>query len=171
MIRDLLEKPILVFGCGNTLFGDDGFGPAVVERLLSDHQLPATVLAADVGTSIGDLLFDLVLSPDKPRHLFIVDALSRPGAAPGDLMESDIEALPANKSGDFCMHQFPSVNLLRELRDDGGVGIRILGVQISEIPGAVRPGLSPAVERAVSGACQWLLREIETSNHNVTLKP
>ncbi len=133
MIRDLLKKPILIFGCGNILFGDDGFGPAVVDRLLRDHALPPAVLAADVGASIEDLLFDLVLSPDKTRHMFIVDALSRPGASPGDLMESDIEDLPANKSGDFCMHQFPSVNLLRELRVDGGVRIRILGVQISEI--------------------------------------
>jgi coenzyme F420 hydrogenase subunit delta len=27
------DKPIIIFGCGNILFGDDGFGPAVAEEL------------------------------------------------------------------------------------------------------------------------------------------
>ena len=33
MIEDILKKPILILGCGNILFGDDGFGPAVIEHL------------------------------------------------------------------------------------------------------------------------------------------
>ena len=50
-------KSILIFGCGNTLWGDDGFGPAVIEHLHRHYQLPEDVI---VGTSIRDLLFDLV---------------------------------------------------------------------------------------------------------------
>lgn len=30
------KKSVLVLGCGNILFGDDGFGPAVVEHLQFD---------------------------------------------------------------------------------------------------------------------------------------
>lgn len=160
MIRELFEKPVLIFGCGNTLFGDDGFGPAVIERLTADYALPSEVMAEDVGTSISDLLFDLALSPSRPRSIFIIDAVSRPGKSPGELFEMQVEDLPADKSGDFCMHQFPSVNLLRELRDDGGVSVRILGMQIKEIPDAVRPGLSPEAANAVPEACQWLMKAI-----------
>ncbi len=164
MIRELFEKPVLIFGCGNTLFGDDGFGPAVIERLTADYTLPSEVMAEDVGTSISDLLFDLVLSPFKPQSIFIVDAVSRVGKRPGELFEMQVEDLPAEKSGDFCMHQFPSVNLLRELRDEGGVSVRILGMQIKEIPGAVRPGLSPEAANAISEACQWLMKAITCNN-------
>ncbi len=164
MIRQMFEKPILIFGCGNTLFGDDGFGPEVIDHLRQNHPIPPTVMAEDVGTSIGDLLFDLALSPEKPRHIFIVDAVSGPGHGPGEMFELSVEDLPAQKMGDFCLHQFPSVNLLKELRDGGGVSVRILGVQIKAIPDSVSPGLSPEVSSAIPGACRWLLREIEKIN-------
>ena len=35
-----LEKPILIFGCGNVLFGDDGFGPAVTDALMANYDIP-----------------------------------------------------------------------------------------------------------------------------------
>ncbi len=58
MIRELFTKPILIFGCGNVLFGDDGFGPAAIEHLHQHHDLPETIMAEDVGTSIGGCLGD-----------------------------------------------------------------------------------------------------------------
>ena len=160
MIEEMLDKSILVFGCGNTLFGDDGFGPAVIEHLRQNHTLPEDALAEDVGTSVGGLLFDMVLSPSKPKRVFILDAVSHPGKKPGELFELDLEWLPEKKAGDFCLHQFPSVNLLKELRDHGGVEVRLLAAQIKEIPEEVSPGLSEEVARAVPEACEWLLREI-----------
>ena len=48
MIGQLFEKSILVFGCGNILFGDDGFGPAVVNHLQEKYSLPDDVLVMDV---------------------------------------------------------------------------------------------------------------------------
>lgn len=159
MIGEIFEKRILIFGCGNTLFGDDGFGPAVIAHIAENVTLPDDIMAEDVGTSIGDLLFDIALSPEKPEGIFIVDAVSRPGRKPGELFEIELEDMPDNKAGDFCMHQFPSVNLLRELRD-AGIRVRILAVQITEIPDVVRPGLSSEVAGAVPGACEWLLREV-----------
>ena len=57
MIKDLFEKSVLIFGCGNILWGDDGFGPAVIQRLKEHYRLPGNVLAMDVGTSIRDILF------------------------------------------------------------------------------------------------------------------
>ena len=34
VIPDIPDKNVLVFGCGNILLGDDGFGPRVIEELL-----------------------------------------------------------------------------------------------------------------------------------------
>lgn len=87
MLKDLFEKSVLIFGCGNILWGDDGFGPAVIQRLQEHYRLPADVLAMDVGTSIRDILFDLVLSDKKPRQIFIIDAVEYPDRQPGEVFE------------------------------------------------------------------------------------
>ena len=49
---EMFNKRVLIFGCGNVLFGDDGFGPQVVEYLTQHYKLPSDVYALDVGTSI-----------------------------------------------------------------------------------------------------------------------
>ena len=161
MIREMLASSVLIFGCGNPLFGDDGFGPAVVGRLKSGAPLPSGVWAEDVGTSIGDLLFDIMLAADKPRAMVVVDAVSQDGRRPGELFQLAVTDIPDNKSADFSLHQFPSVNMLQELAGEGGVDVRFLAVQIDRIPDHVSPGLSPAVASAVQRADGWLRREAE----------
>jgi coenzyme F420 hydrogenase subunit delta len=160
VLEDLFTKPILIFGCGNPLLGDDGFGPEVIVHLNRMGRLPRSAAAIDVGTSIGDILFDFLLGPGKPRHLFIIDAVCQLGRRPGDLFEVAIEDVPSNKSGDFSLHQFPSVNLLRELRESGAMHIRILVVQVNEIPQVVQPGLSQKVREAIPRACEWILEAV-----------
>ncbi len=160
MIEELFTKPVLIFGCGNVLLGDDGFGPAVVEFLLEHFALPPFVLAVDVGTSIRDFLFDLLLMPGKPRRIFIIDAVFQPVRRAGELFEIPLEELPVQKKNDFSVHQFPSTNLLEELKNDWGVDVRVLAVQMTGLPEAVMPGLSDEVSAAVSGACEWLLEQI-----------
>ncbi|MCE5335869.1 MAG: hydrogenase maturation protease [Desulfobacteraceae bacterium] len=160
-VRDLFTKPVLIFGCGNVLVGDDGFGPAVMDHLLANYPLPGHVAALDVGTSIRELLFDLVLLPDKPRTIFIVDSVSESDRAPGELFEMDISRIPIHKVNDFSLHMFPSVNLLNDLQEGAGVEIRVLAVQTGKLPDEIRPGLSAPVRAAVPKACEWLLREVE----------
>jgi Ni,Fe-hydrogenase maturation factor len=55
------------------------------------------------------------------------------------------------------MHQLPTSNLLRELRDLGGVQITVLACQTSAIPEEVRPGLSGPVAHAVRHAAEALV--------------
>jgi coenzyme F420 hydrogenase subunit delta len=160
-IRDLFTKPVLIFGCGNSLIGDDGFGPAVVEHLLENFELPARAAAFDAGTGVRELLLDLVLMPEKPKLIYIVDSVFDSTHRPGEIFEMDISGIPSIKVNDYSLHQFPSVNLLRELREEAGVNVRVLAVQVGKIPDAIRPGLSEPVSAAVPEACQWLLAQIE----------
>ena len=153
-------KPVLIFGCGNMLFGDDGFGPAVIEHLLNHYQLPESVSAIDAGTGIRDFLFDFLLSPSKPDQIYIVDAASLPDRKPGELFEIKLDQIPAVKACDFSLHQFPSVNLLSELDGSTGISIHILVVQTMKIPACVQPGLSPEIQSAVDPACRWLLSRV-----------
>ena len=164
-IEDLFTKPVLVFGCGNTLLGDDGFGPAVADYLLENCPLPPHAAVFDAGTGIRELLFDLLLLPQKPREIYIVDAVYGSEHAPGEIFEIDVSAIPEKKVNDYSLHLFPSVNLLHELRSEAGVLVRVLAVQAREIPDEVRPGLSPEVQAAIPAACEWLRAQIQTGTN------
>jgi len=152
MIREIMNGRILIFGCGNVLFGDDGFGPAVIERLKQSVALPEDVVAEDVGTSVSDILFDIALFESKPESLWIVDAVDVAGRNPGEVFELALEDIPENKQADFSLHQFPAVNMLQEMQNQAGLEIRILAVQIETIPEEVRPGLSSPVQEAIEPA-------------------
>jgi coenzyme F420 hydrogenase subunit delta len=154
------EAPVLVFGCGNTLMGDDGFGPAVIERLQTLHTLPASVWVEDVGTSIRDILFDLLLATHKPKMILIIDAARQDGRSPGELFELPVDEIASEKVNDFSVHHFPSLNLLKELSETGGVEVRVLTVQVKCLPEEIQAGLSAAVVAAIPAACDWALAQI-----------
>ena len=153
---DYCRCDTLVLGCGNELFGDDGFGPAVARRLQSRPEFPASALALDVGTSVRQVLFDVLLGPVRPRRVVVVDAVDL-GRRPGEVWTVAAADLPAVKCDDFSMHQLPTSNLLRELSELGGVDVTCVVAQVSGIPPEVRPGLSAPVERAVECAVAMIL--------------
>jgi coenzyme F420 hydrogenase subunit delta len=138
---------VAVFGCGNVLLGDDGFGPAVIEQLLQS-ELPASVLALDVGTSIREHLLDYLMLPSlRPQMLIVVDAGA--GGQPGQVRQCGPEELPTAKIHDFSLHQFPTVNLLAELQAETGIEVVLLLAQTAALPEQVAPGLSPPMQAAV----------------------
>lgn len=153
--------PQVVFlGCGNILLGDDGFGPAVIERL-QRAALPETVEAIDVGTSIREHLLDYLLDPRlRPQRLVVVDAAYREGVEPGMLFHCRPGDLSPCKTHDFSLHQFPTVNLLAELEAETGTQVELLLAQAATLPEAIAPGLSPAMDRAVARACELILHRI-----------
>jgi len=148
----------LVLGCGNVLFGDDGFGCALVDYLTSNFQVPADACVIDAGTGVRKLLFTLSLSTARPRRLLILDALDA-GRTPGELFEIDPSEIPAIKLDDFSMHQIPTSNLLRELQETCGVEVRVLACQTGPLPEQICPGLSPPLQTALPRAAEWLVRQ------------
>ena len=152
-----LTKRRLIFGCGNPLFGDDGFGEKVITHLLAHHSLPTDTAALDVGTVIRDLLFDMLLSPQRPEEIIIIDAMDVAGARPGQIFEIDVDQIQPAKICDFSLHQFPTTNMLKEIQEGTDIRIRILVVQPAPLPDAVRPGLSAQVELAVPEMCRHIM--------------
>ena len=140
------DKSILILGCGNILIGDDGFGPAVAQRLRNNFTIPTDICVFDVGTSVREILFDTILSEKKPSKIVIVDAMDC-GRKPGELFRLDIGSLPRIKIDDFSMHQIPTSNLLRELRDICGIEIIIVVCYMAGECDSVGPGLSTPAER------------------------
>ncbi len=162
MIEHIHSKPCLVFGCGNPLFGDDGFGPGVIEYLEAHHTIPADAACMDAGTSVRDILFDILLSETRPRQIVIVDAAEKPGRVPGEIFEIAIDDVDPKKTADFSLHQFPTTNMLKELKDQTDVDVRILVAQIQHIPISICPGLSPPVAAAVPEMCRKLMDILHT---------
>ncbi|MEW6673930.1 MAG: hydrogenase maturation protease [Thermodesulfobacteriota bacterium] len=160
MISDLFDKRIVIFGCGNILLGDDGFGPAVIKHLNENYSLPQDVLALDMGTSIRDTLFDLTLSQKRPERLIVIDTVDFPEKKPGEVFEIPVGKIPANKIADFSLHQFPTVNLLADLKAHCHLNITVLVAQMKDIPDEIKPGLSMPIQQAVVKACERIMQSI-----------
>ncbi len=157
-----MYKDILVLCCGNILFGDDGFGPYVADYLQNHYQIPENASVINAGTSVRKILFDIILSEKKPKKIVIVDAVDI-GESSGRVFEIKPSQIPLKKIDDFSFHQLPSSNLLRELEEFSSVEIKIISVQVENIPETVRPGISNTLLFSVSEVCKKVLDEIKNA--------
>ena len=155
VVPEYCTKPVVVFGCGNILLGDDGFGPAVAEKLHASGAVPEWVEVIDAGTSVREFLFDIALSEQRPELIVVIDAVDA-GRPPGDVFEIRLDDIPSVKISEYSLHQAPTSNLLRELRDHCAVEVVVVACQVGEIPDEVKMGLSPEVEDAVVRTIQLI---------------
>jgi len=160
MIELIHSKSCLIFGCGNSLFGDDGFGPAVIESLQANYPIPEYAACIDAGTAIRDILFDILLSEKRPRQIIVVDSSESPGRLPGEISEIDVDGINPKKVSDFSLHQFPTTNMLKEIKAYTDVDVRVLVARAAAIPPEIQPGISDAVQAAVPEMCHRVLEII-----------
>jgi hydrogenase maturation protease len=138
-----MNSKILVVCVGNVLRRDDGFGPAVAERL--EGQLPAVAELLETGIGGIAVVQELLTGYDG---LVIVDALDD-GAEPGTVVVMEPELDPSQG-------HVPDVHLVnpdRVLSMAGALGVlpervAIVGCQPAD-PEELGEGLSQPVERAV----------------------
>ncbi len=152
-----LTKKCLVFGCGNPLFGDDGFGAGVIEHLTANYTLPSHTACLDIGTTVRDMLFDILLSPSKPEQIVIIDAMEVAGGTPGEVYDIDVAHIHPAKICDFSLHQFPTTNMLKEICEHTSIKVHVLVVHPNELPQEVRPGLSAEVTAAIPDMCRRIM--------------
>ena len=79
------------------------------------------------------------------------------GKPAGEVFEVDVTEIPAIKIDDFSMHQLPTSNLLKELKNLCGVDVRIISAQVQHIPEEVSPGLSEVVRNSIPPVCEKIL--------------
>ena len=149
----------VIFGCGNLIMGDDGFGPAVVQKLTDEYDLPEWATAIDAMTGIREYLFDYLLSEEgRPEHIIILDAVDFENRKAGEVFLIDSSSIPAKKIHDFSLHQFPTVNLLQELEVHTGIKVTIIAAQAEYIPVEIEEGFSASMITAVSEACEMIVQ-------------
>ena len=152
------RKEILIAGVGNKLFGDDGFGPEVIEYLERHYTIPENVCLADAGTGIRRILFTITLSEVRPKVIVVIDAVDK-GRKPGEIFNISLDEIPLEKIDDFSIHQVPSSNLLKELKDLCSVEVIVKVCQVESIPETMQSGLSDPLQKAVPLMAQSIADE------------
>jgi coenzyme F420 hydrogenase subunit delta len=127
-----------------------------VDYLQEKFPIPADMCVINAGLSVREILFTLALSSQRPEQIIVVDAMDV-GRTPGEVFELDLADIPEKKIDDFSMHQLPTSNLLRELKDLCGVDVTIISAQVEAIPDSVCPGLTPTLVGALPAACKMIL--------------
>jgi coenzyme F420 hydrogenase subunit delta len=159
-IPDIPNRDVLVLGCGNILLGDDGFGPRVIDELLKRYHFPEYVGVINAGTSVRNILFDITIAEKKPGKIIIIDAYDA-GRDPGEIFEIPVDEIPAKKIDDFSMHQIPTSNLLKELKEFCEVDVTVIACQIENIPTEVSTDMSEKLLYAIPDVCERIYELIQ----------
>jgi len=148
--------PLLIAALGNPLMGDDGIGPAILDRL-ARRPLPPGVRTVDLGS---DSLMLPAVWAGEPR-VWLLDALSG-GAAPGTVHHLDHDAILAlPPAAPTAHHQSLAVNLrwiLHCFPTMAEVRFRLWGVEPERI--APRRTLSATARRGVTATVRFLRSEL-----------
>jgi hydrogenase 3 maturation protease len=116
---EILKGKVVLVGIGNPLRGDDGFGPALIERL--QGQVHAVCL--DVGSSPESYTGKIVR--EKPETLLLIDAVH---LAKGPGTFEVLEKSEILKTG-FTTHDLSPSLFIEYLESQTPAAIYLLGVQ------------------------------------------
>ncbi len=151
---DKLYSEIVVAGCGNPLYADDGFGPAVVEKLKA-LELPVNISVVDAGLGGPHFIFTL-LSPESTKALIIID-IADFGGEPGELRWLSVDDLPEGSYRDA--HSWDLTEPLQCIKEDIRVRILVCQKKYVSAPEMVI-GITEEVQKAIPIAVSEILKEI-----------
>ena len=154
----MLYPEIVIAGCGNPLFADDGFGPAVIEEL-QKLTLPDNVGVIDAGLVGPHFIFTL-LDPEVTKKLVIVDCADF-GAEPGSITRLRVEDLPPGSYRDA--HSWDLAEPLQRIKDQ--IEITIVGCQPAKVTAPeFELGLSEELQDAIPKTIRVILETIGVEN-------
>jgi coenzyme F420 hydrogenase subunit delta len=162
----MLYSEIVIVGCGNPLFGDDGFGPAVIEEM-QKLSLPDNVTIKDGGAGAPHFIFNF-LNPEVTKKLIVVD-IADFGAKPGSISKMPGKDL---KPGAYVdPHTWDGVDQLCRIRDqiDTIVVLCQPAKVIKKGDADVDMELSDEVKNAIPNAIKVIL-EIIGVDYGTTIK-
>jgi coenzyme F420 hydrogenase subunit delta len=160
----MLYSEIVIAGCGNPLFADDGYGPAVIEEIKTKHTLPDNVTVIDAGLGGPHFIFTL-LDPEVTKKLIIVDVADY-GGMPGQITRLKPDDLPPGAYRDA--HSWDLAEPLQRIKDQ--IEVTIIGCQPARVTAPeFEEGLSDEVKKAIPKTIRVIL-EIIGVNYGTTIK-
>ena len=157
---------ILIFGAGNLILSDEGFGVHFVNYMAEHYFLPENVELYDGGT-LGIMVTHKFEEADK---VFLVDIVDAPGK-PGEIHRYKKEDIMLNKIPvKMSPHQIgiQEMLLISEMRGACPDDLTFFGI----IPSSLDPGneLSPALHKGLAAVAKLLLEELRTEGIEIISK-
>jgi hydrogenase maturation protease len=147
---------VMVLGVGCILYGDEGFGVRVVEKMEREYEFPQEVLLVDGGV-LGIHLLGVI---SRPNHLIVVDAIRNKGQ-PGDLYRLEGDAIPERIRAKNSLHQLDFLEALTLCQAlDHVPETVIIGVEPEDIH-TQSLDLTPAIQAKVDPVIKMVLAELE----------
>ncbi len=140
-LREELERrlkgKVAIVGVGNPMWGDDGAGPALIQRL----EGKTAALLVDGGDAPETYWGTIAAS--RPQSILIIDAVAW-GGEPGSV--ALLERVQEGGSA-LSTHRVPLNLFLDLLREETGAHVSVLGIQPKDLSFA--GAMSPEVQRTV----------------------
>jgi len=148
VLKERLKGRVTLVGVGNTWKGDDGAGPALVNRL--QGRVEAQLIdAGEVPESFLGRIEET--SPDTIVFLDVADV----GASPGEIAIIEGEQL---RDVTFSTHRLTLALLMRYLEDSTAADVFLLAIQPKDL--GFGEGMSQVVEEAVEALEKILQRAV-----------
>lgn len=131
----------LIVGCGNTLYGDDGFGPEVI-NYIKENQIcfEGDTIVIDGATSAPHYIF--TLPEDKWKNIIIIDIASLNEEA-GTIKVLDLDEVH-EEDRYMDVHGLSATYPLHDLNDK--INIKLVVIQPENVPLEMEMGLSKTLE-------------------------
>jgi len=145
-LRDIFRKKTVIVGIGNTMKGDDGFGPLLVNRLRGKVSMALIDAGSAPENYVG------VIAKEEPQSVLLVDS-AHLGSAPGTY--EVLEGCDIVKSG-FTTHDISTGMFIEYLKERTKAEVFLLGVEPQNI--AMGLGLSEVLNKTLDKV-ELLIRE------------
>lgn len=146
----------LIVGCGNILYGDDGFGPEVIKYIKENHiEFPGDTCVIDGATSAPHYIF--TLPQEKWKNIIIIDIASLNEKA-GTIKVLDLDQIH-EEDRYMDVHGLSATYPLHDLKDK--INIKLIVIQPKNVPIEMEMGLSKVLEDKIP---QTINRTIEVLN-------
>ncbi len=151
------DAELLIVGCGNVLYKDDGFGPLTIQEIeknIENRPLPDNVITIDAGTSAPYYVFSL--PNDKWKKIIIID-IADFGGKPGEIAELSLDDVPAGK------YQDPhSISVQDPLKELNGVDVNIIACQPEKVSSPfVEYGVTETLEKSMPKVIDMIYEKVD----------
>lgn len=151
-----MENNITVLGVGNILYGDDGVGIRVVEKLEKEYEFSDNVDIIDGGV-LGINLLGVISNAGK---LIVVDTVYNHGK-PGDFHRLEHDEIPNRIRAKNSLHQVDLIEALTLCNAlDHVPETTIIGIEPKNLE-SLSENLTPEIESKVDQLTQNVLDEIK----------
>lgn len=154
-----LKKKTIVLGIGNPILSDDGVGIHVIEELKKKKfDIPGVTI--DSAFTGGMNLLDMMVDHDRA---ILVDAVKMKNKKPGEVGVYPVGELSAFHTGNPHDVSLPqAIEMAKRLGEKRiPEDIRIVGINLGELPREFGENLSPEIADAIPRAVKLVEDEVE----------